>query len=156
MVEQTLENVSKITDHIQAVQRRCQLLGNRLIKSGEVTLGTELISQGQLHDNSKLLDFEFKHLHDIEDPNFAQALHAHRVTNKHHPEYWNGIENMPDVCLAEMVCDLSARAAEFGTDLRDYVNTVVLARYNVELDSPAIRFMHRMMDILLNSKFGKV
>ena len=49
------------------------------------------------------------------------GIRHHAETNPHHPEYWHGIENMPKVYIAEMVCDWYARSNEFGSDLREWV-----------------------------------
>ena len=60
------------------------------------------------------------------------AIHHHRTTNPHHVEYWSrGIEEMPRVYLAELICDLKSRSEEFGTDLRKYVDDMCNTKWNI-------------------------
>lgn len=113
------EKIEAVLEHIQNVQRNCYRLGLKLIKNGEVELGRIIIANGQVHDNSKFKGIEFEHLF-YGDPLLTTVVKHHSTTNPHHPEYWGGIQNMPDVYLAEMVCDCAARSAEFGTDLRKW------------------------------------
>jgi hypothetical protein len=36
---------------------------------------------------------------------FVHDATKFRETNQHHPEYWGGLHRMPDIAVAEMVCD---------------------------------------------------
>ena len=55
--------------------------------------------------------------------------------------------------LAEMICDCHARAAEFGTNLREWVKDSATKRYNMTPQSKAYKELKDIMDILLDSTF---
>ena len=113
-----LLHIKSILNHIQNVQRNCYKLGFALIENGDET-GLMLIANGQIHDNSKFKGFEFQYL----KPSsvlLKEAVTHHASTNPHHPEYLGHISKMPDVYLAEMVCDCAARSQEFETSVRDW------------------------------------
>lgn len=112
----TEEKIETVLVHISNVQRNANKLGLKLIRSGQVRLGQNLIANGQIHDNSKLRGIEFEHLF-WGSALLSDAVKHHQQTNPHHPEYWDGIHNMPDIYLAEMACDVLARAQEFGQDV---------------------------------------
>lgn len=146
------EKIEAVLEHIQNVQRNCYRLGLKLIKIGEIDLGRILIANGQVHDNSKFKGIEFEHLF-YGDKILMTVVKHHATTNAHHPEYWGTIQKMPDVHLAEMVCDCAARSAEFGTDLRKWVSEIATKKYNFEMtDKDGIRIA-RFIDILLSPPF---
>ncbi len=146
------EKIEAVLEHIQNVQRKCYRLGLKLIKNGEIELGRILIANGQVHDNSKFKGIEFEHLF-YGDPILITVVKHHSTTNAHHPEYWGNIQQMPDVYLAEMVCDCAARAAEFGTDLRKWFSDTATKKYNFEMtDKDGIR-VTKFLDILLAQPF---
>src|SRR5450755_1045681 len=79
---------------------------------------------GLVHDASKFHGIEWEYLHktgEVPADRLQLAVEHHRRTNEHHPEYWGGIDNMPEIFVAEMVCDWYARSQEFGTDLRVWI-----------------------------------
>lgn len=146
------DKIESVLEHIQNVQRNCYKLGLKLIKNGEVELGRILIANGQVHDNSKFKGIEFDHLF-YGDPLLSNVVKHHQSTNPHHPEYWGGISKMPDVYIAEMVCDCASRSQEFGTDLRKWFSENATKKYNFNIgDNDGIRIM-RFVDILLSPKF---
>jgi hypothetical protein len=146
------EKIEAVLEHIQNVQRNCYRLGLKLIKKGEVELGRMLIANGQIHDNSKFKGIEFDHLF-YGDPLLMDVVKHHSSTNSHHPECWGGIQKMPDVYIAEMVCDCAARSAEFGTDLRKWFSESATKKYNFEMtDEDGLRIT-RFIDILLSPSF---
>jgi len=147
------EKIEAVLEHIQNVQRNCYRLGLKLIKNGEVEMGRILIANGQVHDNSKFKGVEFDHLFSG-DPLLMTVVKHHSSTNAHHPEFWGGIQKMPDVYLAEMVCDCAARSAEFGTDLRVWFAEKATKKYNFEMtDKDGIRIT-KFIDILLSPPFN--
>lgn len=149
-----------IVRHITHVQQSCTLLGERLISSGEEQIGHKLIAHGFIHDNSKFHGIEWKYLHeDIKTyapEMFQMALVQHVTSNMHHPEYWDGIENMPRVYLAEMVCDWHARGSEFGTDLRDFIKSHATKRFGFTLQGRVYRDIKNLVDLLLDPSFVKL
>ena len=64
------------------------------------------------------------------------AIYHHVTTNSHHPEYWSDdyrgfatkepchVDNMPESCIVELVCDWEAMALEKGNTAREWFNKV--------------------------------
>lgn len=143
-----------VLDHIQNVQRNCYKLGLKLIKNGEFELGRNLIANGQIHDNSKFKGIEFDHLF-YNDPILADVVKHHSSTNPHHPEYWGKIQSMPDVYIAEMVCDCQARSSEFGTDVRVWFKEQATVKYGFTMEDEVGRKIERFLNLLLTKPFRK-
>ena len=116
-----------------------------------------LLANSMLHDNSKFRGVEWEHLSDdSKDKNpeqFKGAVKQHQLTNPHHPEYWSGIETMPTVYIAEMVCDWKARSGEFGTDLREWVKTKAAKRWNFTTQGRVYKEIKEYLDLLLDPRF---
>ena len=156
----TMEKIRGIARHIRNVEDNCLLLGEKLIESGEIDLGRQLISNGYVHDASKFHGIEFEYL-SINNPTENEtrlklklAIHHHRTTNKHHPEAWSGgIRDMPDVFLAEMVCDVKARSEEFGTDLRQWIDQEATKRYGFTTEDKVYKDLMRFVNMLCPKPF---
>ncbi len=146
------EKIEVVFNHIQNVQRSTYRLGIRLIKKGEIELGRNLISNGQIHDNSKFKGIEFDHLF-YGDPLLTEVVKHHQAINPHHPEYWGGIHNMPRVYVAEMVCDWYARSCEFGTGLREWIYNSAMEKYGFTDTSPIYDTIQEMLTLLLEPQF---
>lgn len=144
--------LEKVLNHIQNVQRFAQKLGIILIKNGEQELGRNLIANAQLHDNSKLKGIEFDHLF-AGDELLAVTIQHHRNTNPHHPEYWGGIERMPEVYIAEMVCDFISRSTEFGTDVRSWIESSATKKYNFTMTDEVGTKISKFVDLVLEKPF---
>jgi Family of unknown function (DUF5662) len=136
VANQTIEKIRSITRHIRNVQDNCILLGEALINRGDIDLGHKLIANGFMHDVSKFSGAEWEYMapvnvvtEDTAKLKLKIAVQHHIKVNPHHPEYWGHITLMPNIYLAEMVCDIKARSEEFGTDLRDWINTVATKKY---------------------------
>ena len=155
----TINNkIDDIIRHIEHVRDNCMLLGERLINCGRVDMGRLLIANGFIHDNSKFYGVEWDYLNDeTNDPALLKvAVSQHNRTNKHHPEYWGGIELMPSLYTAEMVCDWKARAGEFGTSLQDWIQTGAAAKFGYSLDSEVYRKVMYYTEILCDKPFKSV
>lgn len=143
--------------HIQNVREDCLLLGERLIEQGEEKDGRDLIANGLIHDNSKLRGIEWLYLHgDVKDTNptaFKLAAYQHIHTNPHHPEYWHGIDNMPDVYIAEMVCDWKARSNEFGNDFWEWVRTEGVRKYEFSTSGRVYKLIKKYAELVFEPKF---
>lgn len=125
-----------------------------MIEEGEEHLGLTLIKNGLKHDQSKLSGIELEYLGNFEKnkpPEFALALKQHVTTNPHHPEYWEKIQNMPKVYLAEMVCDWVARSSELGTNIYDYINNQAYSRFGFSktTDDPVYKLINHYLDRLI-------
>jgi hypothetical protein len=153
------EHIDQLVRHIGLVRDACLRLGKRLMALGRAEFGRLLIARGFVHDASKFLGIEWAYLRtDGSVPDMAKqlAIDHHRQTNAHHPEYWGGIENMPEIAVAEMVCDWYARSQEFGTDLREWVRTEAMARYKMKPGDEAHRWATAFIDLLLDRPFAPV
>jgi hypothetical protein len=146
------EKIETVLNHIQNVQRNCYKLGLKLIKSGEVEMGRNLIANGQIHDNSKFKGIEFDHLF-YGDPILSDVVKHHSSTNPHHPEYWSKIQMMPELYLIEFVADTTARAQEFGTDIRKWIKEEATKKYDFSIDDEiGIKILY-YLDLLLSPTF---
>jgi hypothetical protein len=160
VAEATMEKIRAIARHIRNVEDNCLLLGEKLIIGGEIELGRQLISNGYVHDASKFHGIEFEYLslnNPTEDETKLKlklAIHHHRMTNPHHPEAWSGgIADMPEVYLAEMVCDIKARSEEFGTDLRNWIDVSATKRYGFTPDDKVYKDLMRFVNLLCPKPF---
>ena len=150
-----LEKIEIVLNHIQNVQRNCYKLGLKLIKSGEMELGRNLIANGQIHDNSKFKGIEFEDLFS-DSPILLDVVKHHSSTNPHHPEYWGRIQQMPAVYIAEFVCDTCARSSEFGTDIREWINGQATKKYNFTIDDEVGSKIIYFLDMLIEKPFKKL
>jgi hypothetical protein len=143
--------------HISNVREDCEVLGLKLIKQGEETLGRQLIANGLIHDNSKFSGIEWEYLHtDVKEINpeaFKLALQQHQTTNPHHPEYWGDINSIPRLYVAEMLCDWHARSSDFGTDLWDWVKETAVPKYKLSTSGKVYKQLKEFMGMLLERSF---
>lgn len=149
--------MDNVLRHISNVRSSTDLLGRRLINNGEQKLGVQLIGLGQIHDASKLLNpFEFQYLRDVHKgtPSFWAAIEIHTTGNRHHPEAWDGIEEMPRVYVAEMVCDWKARSSEFGSDVLDWVKERATKRFGFSKQGKVYKEIKEFFGILLDKAFA--
>ncbi len=160
-IELVLKRINHLIRHIRNVEDNSVLLGTKLIERGEIELGVRLIANGMVHDSSKFSGIEFETLsgEPIKEEEEAKAklkfaIHHHRKTNWHHPEAWSGgLPDMPDVYLAELVCDLKARSEEFGTSLMDYIEGDGIKRWGVTKEHPAYKKIMEFVDLLCAKPF---
>jgi hypothetical protein len=150
---ESIEKIELVFNHIKNVQRNCYKLGIKLMKRGEIELGRNLISNGQIHDNSKFKGIEFDHLF-YGDPLLQEVVKHHQSINPHHPEYWGGIKNMPKVYVAEMVCDWYARSTEFGTGIKDWIENVALKKFDFSHEDPVYEAIQDMLSLVLDANFS--
>ena len=151
-MEKIESKIEDVLNHIKNVQNNCYSLGIKLIRRGKFELGRNLIRNGQIHDNSKFTGIEFEHLFPGSNI-LADVIKHHANTNPHHPEFWGGIHQMPEVYIAEMVCDCCARGAEMGTDTRLWFNNVATKKYGFSTEDEVGRKISYFLDILLKPTF---
>lgn len=153
---QLISALEKLLRHIKLVQEAALIIGKKLIIEGRTESGLQLIANSMEHDISKFKGIEWEELCCSDtnklDENQKNAIAHHQKVNAHHPEYWAGIDEMPDVFVAELVCDLYARSAELGTDLRDYEKNVFQKRYNVSPTGKSWKRIKYYTDLLLDQK----
>jgi len=151
------DHIDNLVRHIRLVQDACLLLGTRLIRQGHTTFGRQLIARGFQHDVSKFSGIEWKYLHsgkDVPKHSLKESIEHHQETNDHHPEFWGGISEMSDICVAEMVCDCFARSQEFGTGLRDWFDKIAVKKYKIPKDD--IVRINKYINLLLEDPFVKM
>ena len=148
------EKIEHVLNHIQNVQRNCYKLGLKLIKEGRFEFGRNLIANGQIHDNSKFKGIEFDELF-YGSPNINVAIKHHNTTNPHHPQYWGNIQSMPEIYIAEMVCDCTARASEFGTDIRMWFTKDATVMYGFDITDKVGEQISYFLNMLLEKPFTK-
>lgn len=152
--EETLVAVDNILRHIANVRENCFILGRKLILQGNADLGVALVGNGLVHDNSKLRGVEFSYLYPgIAKTKLQLAIQHHNQTNAHHPEYWGGIENMPDIYLCEMVCDWKARSEEFGTSIYDWALDEAPKRFSYKKNSDICKKILYYLSLLCDKPF---
>ena len=61
---------------------------------------------------------------------------------------------MPDVYIAEMVCDVKARSEEFGTDLRKWIDEEATKRYKFTMEDKVYKDLMRFVNLLCQTPFG--
>ena len=85
------------------------------------------------------------------------AIQQHNSTNLHHAEAWSGgIKDMPDVYLAELICDIKARSEEFGTSLMDYITTDGIKRWGITEDDDVYKKMIGFINLLCEKPFEQI
>lgn len=147
------EKINAVLSHIDNVRRNCNKIGLKLISMGEIEMGRMLISNGQIHDNSKLSGIEFEHLF-AGDPLLPEVVSHHTKTNPHHPEFWGSIHKMPEIYIAEMVCDCAARSSEFGTDVRKWFSDTSAKKYGFSMEDHVGELILKYLDLLLARPFN--
>ena len=91
---------------------------------------------GHQHDVSKFFGIEWNYLHagrDIPKEQLNLAISQHTQTNSHHPKYWGGVENMPEIAVGRWYVIWYARSQEFGTGLRDWIKQNAIDKFNIDL-----------------------
>ena len=153
----TLKKLEVIQRHIKNVEDACMLLGRRLIEKGEIEFGVQLIVLGRIHDLSKFDRFEREYLIGNENKDTLKlAISKHQAANKHHIEFWDDVDNMPRIFIAEMACDLFARSAEKGSDLWVYIKDTLVPHYNISTSGKFYKTLKEFVDLLLDKSFVKL
>ena len=159
MTKEESNRLNTLLRHINNVQTNCRLLAERLIDKGENDFARTLIANSMAHDNSKFFGIEWLYLHgDVKEQDsksFALAAqqHIYGRSNKHHPEGWGGIKNMPRIHLAELVCDWKSRSDEFGNDLRTWIRGKGTKQYDFAIQSKVYKIVKEFVDMLLDPEF---
>lgn len=150
------KHLDNLVRHIELVREAGILLANRLAESGRKDFARILLGNIFIHDASKFAGIEWDYLHAGEVPaeQLQLAIKQHQQTNMHHPEFWGGFDNMPEVYLAEMVCDWYARSMEFGTGLRDWITDTAIDKFKINIKSRNYETLVSFVDMLLINYFS--
>ncbi len=156
----TLEqHIDDLARHIQMVQTNARLLAASLIEGGRREFARVLLSKASVHDASKWSGIEWDYLHqgdDVDKVMLKAAITQHQKTNDHHPEFWGGIDAMPEICVAEMVCDWRARSQEFGTDVREFITNTAYEKFGLHKATVQAAWVSGFIQMLLPNKFAKI
>jgi hypothetical protein len=142
--------------HIGLVRDAGLLLGKRLIHRGETDFGRLLIARVFVHDATKFYGIEWDYLHNGHSGDSEKvelAIKQHRQTNEHHPEYWGKVDQMPRIAVAEMTCDWYARAQEFGTGLRSWIEDTAVHRFDIDRNCQQYKWIQDFVSTLLEDTF---
>jgi len=155
----TIFHIENLCRHINLVRSATELLGKQLVREGQIDFGRLLIANGYQHDVSKFFGIEWDFLHngsDVDKENLKLTVKQHILTNAHHPEYWGGFANMPDLYIAEMVCDWYARSQEFGTSINVWITSTAIQKYNIDVNSREYGLVKKYISILTQNTFVKL
>jgi hypothetical protein len=163
-IDLSISKIDSIVRHIKNVQDNCLLMGKRLVEMGEIDFGKMLIARGFTHDNSKFFGVEWDSMNslqplqeDKEKYTLKLCIHQHNSTNFHHPEAWpNGIQDMPDIYLAEMVCDIKARSEEFGTSLIEWIDECATKKYGFQKNDEVYKKIINFVNLLCEKPFEEI
>jgi len=159
MTPEDEKHLKSLLRHVDNVRQSSLILGERLIENGDKQFGINLISNGQIHDNSKFRGSEWLYLRpeffDCPDKKslFESSKNQHVMTNPHHPEHWGSIHKMPSIYISEMVCDWSARSHEQGNDLREWIKDKATKIFNMKVQSKTYKEIKIFVDMLLEPRF---
>lgn len=64
-----------------------------------------------------------------DDDIMAKAWDHHKSVNRHHPEFFEDVEQMKQADLLEMCCDWGAMSLEFGDSVVDFMNNKAFVKY---------------------------
>lgn len=161
--EKAISEIKKLEGllrHLKNVQEGCLLLGKKLMENGELDTGRILVANSLVHDNSKFYGIEWEHLWPESAENdkelFLYALKQHQETNRHHPEFWGSVNDMPRIYVAEMVCDWYARSVEKGTDLKDFFLNQAIDKYKISKSGKKYKEIKYFIELILDKPFKPV
>jgi len=147
--------------HIKLVREAAWLLATRIWDrkgEGDPEFGKRLMVNVGHHDETKFFGIEWTDLRqnnpDTEKLKLAHSQHL--ASNTHHPENWGGLNSMPDLMIAEMVCDWKARSDEMGSDLRDWIKNAAVEKYSISTQGKVYKKIKEYVDLLLDPPFGKI
>lgn len=151
--ETKIDKLRTLIRHIEEVQKNAQILGFRLIEENDFELGKRLIANSFLHDQSKFYAFEWAKLTkpDEEDELLNLAIQSHTAHNYHHPECWGNIHDMPQVYIAEMVCDWKARSSVLGTDLKEWIDEKATKKWKFTKKERVYKDIMKYVNLLLDA-----
>lgn len=148
------EYLNSLIRHVKRVEDNCNKLAQRFQENDEFDFALKLIKRGRIHDASKFEPNEFYHLRPPMSASFNNALSLHWSLNSHHPEHYpNGIHDMSDLDIAEMVCDCVARGQEFGSDTRVWFKTQAIVKYSFWMEDRVGQLITKYLDLLLTPPF---
>lgn len=152
-----IEKIDSLIAHIRNVQDNAIILGKRLIERGDVIFGKMLIINVMSHDLSKFSGIEWDNLHkEAGKVDLKEAIHQHNSCNKHHIEFWGSPDSVPDVFVAEFVCDTVSRAQELASDYMKWFSEDAAKRYKFTQKSKFYKKVLFYYNLLIENPFKKI
>lgn len=128
--------INDLIEHKKLILDCAKIMSNYLYLNNEKELSEEIIKRAIVHDSSKLDNDELKSFLElkIKEKSFRNAksllndyekerISIHWRKNRHHPEYYNNIEDMKEIDIIEMVCDWFSRSIQYNTDIIEFAET---------------------------------
>lgn len=128
--------INDLIEHKKYVLESSKRMSQHLYEKGDYELAKEILKRAFVHDDSKLDDDEMEKFLElkIKDKSFKNAnsmlndyekerISVHWKKNRHHPEYFDNVEDMKEIDIIEMVCDWFARSMQYGTDIVEFAKT---------------------------------
>lgn len=157
--EKARKSLFEIVQHIENVQSAAKTLAERLIEQGRYDLARRLLQRAYSHDSTKFAGIEYQYLYEDTGDNdkLMMAVNHHRSVQDHHPEYYeNGVHDMSEEALAEMVVDWKARSSEGATGLREWVKNSATKNFGFTLGSNVGKKVNYFLKLLLNEPLTRV
>lgn len=144
--EQISKEINDALMHRACVMRSGKYLSRYLIHCNRSVDAIRLLARCSIHDISKIKNTEeFLSLASIVDEMDAmhdvahvlsdsqqEAIKLHWKNNSHHPEYYESPNDMSELDIMEMACDLHARSKQYGTNVIDFITTQQKIRFNFD------------------------
>lgn len=134
--DKILNHVITTMEHKSFVIKSCLKMVKYLQSINKNELALALLYRANIHDNSKLVGPELRLLANMEgnqdtftNPNVQLSdkqqmiIEKHWENNRHHPEYFDNVEEMSELDIIEMVCDWYARSMQYNTDFLSFVKS---------------------------------
>lgn len=128
--------INDLIEHKKYVLESCKRMSKYLFKHGQPQLAKDLLRRAFVHDDSKLDDDEmekflelkikdnpFKNANSLLNDYEKERISVHWKKNRHHPEYFDNVEDMEELDILEMVCDWFARSMQYNTDIIEFAMT---------------------------------
>jgi hypothetical protein len=148
-----IEKLERLLRHIELVRDNCIIIAKKMMQNGEEQFARELIANSLKHDNSKFFGIEWEVLTGEGGEILKIAIDHHNLSNKHHPEYWGSIKEMPRLFLAEMVADWKARSTEFGSSLIDWIDGEAAKRFGFTKEDEVYENIMEFVNLLCDRPF---
>ena len=167
IIEKVKEYEEYIKEHIQNVRNSYNDRKSKIqlvlgLSEGDMQ---ELENRIKNHDNSKWSNDEFdayrRHFHSVSDKekkdseeDFKKAWKHHYMVNDHHPEYWKNT-NIPNIAIAELICDWEAMGRKFGGNPLEYFEknkTKLKAKMNEYSYNTIYKALKNIYDIKMDLK----
>jgi hypothetical protein len=155
--EEIKKKVQQTLEHIKRVQDNCFIIAYKLIDQNNYKLARLVIDRALAHDATKFSrkdEFNILVLGEDKNDQLQQAIKNHQYRNDHHPECWlNGIGDMSDEALIEMICDWRARSYERDMSLNEWIDQEATKRWNFTKEDVIYKRIMYFVDLLVEKPY---